>query len=178
MRDHDVMIGSRYVPGGGVEGGFTLRRENFMSSGINWYARILLGLSSKDNSGAFRCYRVASSPRLTCARFVRGDTLSRKRSCTGASEWVVGSAGAFRSCSRTGGLERPRSTAARPPRPSGSCSSLALDGYVEQRSLRRKAGHESAGEPGSAMPVHDRMTAGEIARPAGFQPISCSRMVT
>lgn len=58
MADHDVMIGSRYVPGGGVEGGFTLKRR-FMSSGINTYARLLLGLSSKDNSGAFRCYRVS-----------------------------------------------------------------------------------------------------------------------
>ena len=58
MRDHDVMIGSRYVPGGGVEGGFNLKRK-FMSSGINWYARLLLGLPSKDNSGAFRCYRVS-----------------------------------------------------------------------------------------------------------------------
>ena len=42
MRDHDVMIGSRYVPGGGVEGGFNLKRK-FMSSGINWYARIIAG---------------------------------------------------------------------------------------------------------------------------------------
>jgi dolichol-phosphate mannosyltransferase len=57
MNDHDVMIGSRYVPGGGVEGGFTLKRR-FMSSSINWYARQTLGLTSKDNSGAFRCYRV------------------------------------------------------------------------------------------------------------------------
>jgi dolichol-phosphate mannosyltransferase len=57
MADHDVMIGSRYVPGGGVEGGFTLKRR-FMSSGINTYARLMLGLTSKDNSGAFRCYRV------------------------------------------------------------------------------------------------------------------------
>ena len=58
MADHDVMIGSRYVPGGGVEGGFTLKRK-LMSSGINTYARLMLGLSSKDNSGAFRCYRVS-----------------------------------------------------------------------------------------------------------------------
>jgi dolichol-phosphate mannosyltransferase len=58
MADHDVMIGSRYVPGGGVEGGFTLKRR-LMSSGINGYARLMLGLSSRDNSGAFRCYRVA-----------------------------------------------------------------------------------------------------------------------
>ena len=43
MADHDVMIGSRYVPGGGVEGGFNLKRK-FMSTGINWYARLLLGL--------------------------------------------------------------------------------------------------------------------------------------
>jgi len=57
MADHDVMIGSRYVPGGGVEGGFTLKRR-LMSSGINAYARLMLGLTSSDNSGAFRCYRV------------------------------------------------------------------------------------------------------------------------
>ncbi len=58
MAEHDVMIGSRYVPGGGVEGGFTLKRR-LMSGGINGYARLLLGLTSKDNSGAFRCYRVS-----------------------------------------------------------------------------------------------------------------------
>jgi dolichol-phosphate mannosyltransferase len=58
MADHDVMIGSRYVPGGGVEGGFNLKRK-LMSSGINGYARVTLGLTSKDNSGAFRCYRVS-----------------------------------------------------------------------------------------------------------------------
>jgi dolichol-phosphate mannosyltransferase len=58
MADHDVMIGSRYVPGGGVEGGFNLKRK-LMSSGINGYARLLLGLTSRDNSGAFRCYRVS-----------------------------------------------------------------------------------------------------------------------
>jgi len=58
MADHDVMIGSRYVPGGGVEGGFTFKRR-LMSSGINGYSRLLLGLTSKDNSGSFRCYRVS-----------------------------------------------------------------------------------------------------------------------
>jgi dolichol-phosphate mannosyltransferase len=58
MADHDVMIGSRYVPGGGVEGGFNLKRK-LMSSGINGYAQVMLGLTSKDNSGAFRCYRVS-----------------------------------------------------------------------------------------------------------------------
>jgi dolichol-phosphate mannosyltransferase len=67
MADHDVMIGSRYVPGGGVEGGFTLKRK-LMSGGINTYARLLLGLTSKDNSGAFRCYRVSKLAEIDLSR--------------------------------------------------------------------------------------------------------------
>ena len=67
MADHDVMIGSRYVPGGGVEGGFTLKRR-LMSGGINGYARLLLGLTSKDNSGAFRCYRVSKLAEIDLSR--------------------------------------------------------------------------------------------------------------
>jgi len=58
MRDADVMIGSRYVPGGGVEGEFNLKRK-FMSTGINMYARFFLGLRTRDNSGSYRCYRVS-----------------------------------------------------------------------------------------------------------------------
>ena len=58
MKENDVMIGSRYVPGGGVEGEFNLKRK-FMSTGINMYARIFLGLRTRDNSGSFRCYRVS-----------------------------------------------------------------------------------------------------------------------
>ena len=53
----DVMIGSRYIPGGGVEG-WPLRRH-VMSRGVNLYARWLLGLKSKDCSGAYRCYRTS-----------------------------------------------------------------------------------------------------------------------
>ena len=58
MDKYDVTIGSRYVPGGGVEGEFNLKRK-FMSTGINLYARMLLGLRTKDNSGSYRCYRVS-----------------------------------------------------------------------------------------------------------------------
>lgn len=58
MDARDVMIGSRYVPGGGVEGEFNFKRK-FMSTGINMYARLLLGLKTKDNSGSYRCYRVS-----------------------------------------------------------------------------------------------------------------------
>ncbi|WP_406696813.1 polyprenol monophosphomannose synthase [Singulisphaera sp. Ch08] len=67
MRDHDVMIGSRYVRGGGVEGEFNLKRK-FMSTGINWYARLLLGLKTKDNSGAYRCYRVTKLKQIDLNR--------------------------------------------------------------------------------------------------------------
>ena len=54
-RPIDVTIGSRYVPGGGVEG-WPLKRH-LMSRAVNLYARWLLGLRPKDCSGAFRCYR-------------------------------------------------------------------------------------------------------------------------
>jgi dolichol-phosphate mannosyltransferase len=67
MRDHDVMIGSRYIPGGEVEGQFNLKRK-FMSTGINWYARLLLGLKTKDNSGSFRCYRVSKLAEIDLGR--------------------------------------------------------------------------------------------------------------
>lgn len=58
----DVMIGSRYVAGGGVEG-WPLRRH-LMSRGVNCYARWLLGLNPTDCSGAFRCYRTELLARL------------------------------------------------------------------------------------------------------------------
>lgn len=63
----DVGIGSRYVPGGGVEGwGF---KRHFMSRGINFYARTLLRLRTCDNSGSFRCYRVSRLAELDLDRF-------------------------------------------------------------------------------------------------------------
>jgi dolichol-phosphate mannosyltransferase len=58
----DVMIGSRYVPGGGVEG-WPLKRH-FMSRGVNFYARWLLGLQPRDCSGNYRCYRTSIISKL------------------------------------------------------------------------------------------------------------------
>jgi dolichol-phosphate mannosyltransferase len=58
----DVMIGSRYIVGGGVEG-WPLRRH-LMSRGVNCYARWLLGLKPRDCSGSFRCYRTELLARL------------------------------------------------------------------------------------------------------------------
>ncbi|MFO0946661.1 MAG: polyprenol monophosphomannose synthase [Planctomycetota bacterium] len=57
MDSHDVMIGSRYIPGGSISGWNWTRL--FMSRGINLYSRFLLRLPVKDCSGGFRGYRVA-----------------------------------------------------------------------------------------------------------------------
>ena len=53
----DMVIGSRYVPGGGSTGWPWYR--HMMSRGVNLYARVMLGLPVHDCSGAFRCIRVA-----------------------------------------------------------------------------------------------------------------------
>ena len=55
--EYDVVIASRYVAGGGVAG-WTFRRK-LMSQTINFWARFWLGLKTADNSGSFRCFRVA-----------------------------------------------------------------------------------------------------------------------
>lgn len=68
MQRVDVAVGSRYVPGGGVEG-WGLRRH-LMSRGINFYARLLLRLKTRDNSGSFRCYRIAKLRELDLDRFL------------------------------------------------------------------------------------------------------------
>lgn len=63
----DVGIGSRYVPGGGIEG-WGLNRH-VMSQGINVYSRVLLGLEARDCSGAFRCYRISKLKEIDFTRF-------------------------------------------------------------------------------------------------------------
>ncbi|HUT37134.1 MAG TPA: polyprenol monophosphomannose synthase [Planctomycetota bacterium] len=60
--DCDLVIGSRYVPGGGVRDWGRLRR--LMSWGANAYVRLLLGLKPRDCSGAYKCYRVATLRRV------------------------------------------------------------------------------------------------------------------
>lgn len=53
----DVMIGSRYVAGGAIEG--WPWRRHLMSRTVNAFARCMLGLPPRDCSGAFRCYRTS-----------------------------------------------------------------------------------------------------------------------
>ena len=53
-KTHHVTIGSRYVPGGGVENWEWYRQ--FLSWGANQVARTLLGLKAHDCTAGFRCY--------------------------------------------------------------------------------------------------------------------------
>src|SRR5450830_516493 len=53
--DHDVVIGSRYVEGGGIEN-WGLARE-LISRGGNFYARLCTGLKLNDATSGYRCYR-------------------------------------------------------------------------------------------------------------------------
>jgi dolichol-phosphate mannosyltransferase len=51
----DLVIGSRYVPGGGVTDWGPVRR--FISRGGSAYARIVLGIGVRDLTGGFKCLR-------------------------------------------------------------------------------------------------------------------------
>jgi len=51
----DLVIGSRYVPGGGVGDWSTLRRG--ISRGGSTYARLVLGVRVRDLTGGFKCFR-------------------------------------------------------------------------------------------------------------------------
>jgi dolichol-phosphate mannosyltransferase len=64
----DVVIGSRYVSGGGVEG-WPLRRR-LMSRAVNIYTRLMLRLRVRDCSGGFRAYRVARLAQLDFSQIV------------------------------------------------------------------------------------------------------------
>jgi Glycosyltransferases involved in cell wall biogenesis len=71
----DVVIGSRYVPGGKIEGWPFYRR--LMSRSVNAFARICLGLKTRDNSGAFRCYRVETLERIIATAIAKGEICSK-----------------------------------------------------------------------------------------------------
>ena len=51
----DLVIGSRYVPGGGTRNWGVLRR--MISRGGSLYAQLLLGVPIRDLTGGFKCYR-------------------------------------------------------------------------------------------------------------------------
>jgi dolichol-phosphate mannosyltransferase len=55
--DADLVIGSRYVPGGGTRNWGLVRR--LISRGGSLYAQLLLGVPIRDLTGGFKCYRRA-----------------------------------------------------------------------------------------------------------------------
>jgi dolichol-phosphate mannosyltransferase len=56
--DVDLVLGSRYVPGGGVENWGRFRRA--LSRGGSLYARVILGVPINDLTGGFKAFRRAT----------------------------------------------------------------------------------------------------------------------
>lgn len=54
----DLVLGCRYIPGGGTEDWGLWRR--FVSQGGNLYARTILGLPFRDLTGGYKCFRRAT----------------------------------------------------------------------------------------------------------------------
>ncbi|MDQ3992987.1 MAG: polyprenol monophosphomannose synthase [Actinomycetota bacterium] len=61
-QDADLVLGSRYVEGGGVRNWGLARRA--ISRGGSVYAQLLLGLGIRDLTGGFKCYRRAVLERI------------------------------------------------------------------------------------------------------------------
>ncbi len=58
LRNADLVLGSRWVPGGSVEN-WPKSRE-ILSRGGNWYTRTALGLPLMDATGGYRAYRASA----------------------------------------------------------------------------------------------------------------------
>ena len=62
LSDHDLALGSRWVPGGRVEN-WPFQRL-LLSRGGNWYTRIALGITVRDATGGFRAFRSEALRRI------------------------------------------------------------------------------------------------------------------
>ena len=71
----DLVLGSRYVDGGGVQDWDLLRRV--ISRGGCRYARAVLGVGVRDLTGGFKCFRAATLRRSTSRPCARRATRSR-----------------------------------------------------------------------------------------------------
>jgi len=56
ISQYDMIVGSRYAPGGGVDGHWGWYRV-FLSNCAQWYIQMMLGLKTRDATSAFRCYK-------------------------------------------------------------------------------------------------------------------------
>jgi dolichol-phosphate mannosyltransferase len=68
IETHDLVIGSRYVPGGGVVNWGIIRK--FISRGGSLYSRIVLGAPIKDFTGGFKCFKRETLENLNLDKIV------------------------------------------------------------------------------------------------------------
>jgi dolichol-phosphate mannosyltransferase len=54
----DLVLGSRYVPGGTVRN--WAKSREMLSRGANTYARLMLGIALRDSTGGYRAYRAST----------------------------------------------------------------------------------------------------------------------
>ncbi len=66
LQDNGLVIGSRYIDGGGTVNWGLLRR--FVSKGGNLYSRFMLGLNVTDMTAGFRCYNVSALKKINLDR--------------------------------------------------------------------------------------------------------------
>lgn len=62
IKNYDLVIGSRRVPGGKITGWNAWR--HFASSGATWFAGFMLGLKTKDITSGFRAYKIKSLKKI------------------------------------------------------------------------------------------------------------------
>lgn len=67
IEEYDVVVGSRYVPGGNVDPDWSLPRK-VLSRGGSLYARLVLGLTVHDPTGGFKCFRASALRKLDLSR--------------------------------------------------------------------------------------------------------------
>lgn len=65
LRDADLVLGSRWVPGGAVENWPVSRK--ILSLGGNLYARLALGIPIRDATGGYRAFRAGTLEKLDMA---------------------------------------------------------------------------------------------------------------
>ena len=68
IETHDLVIGSRYVPGGGVVNWGIIRK--FISRGGSLYSRVILGAPIKDFTGGFKCFKRETLENLNLDKIV------------------------------------------------------------------------------------------------------------
>lgn len=59
----EVVIGSRYTPGGGTEKSWGILRK-ILSRGGNFYARLITGLQVFDTTAGFKCFRASGLKKI------------------------------------------------------------------------------------------------------------------